>query len=139
MQAVQANAAIFTKMQQDHTLALANLATSTQAGRTSVALLKKTISELSSQVATLIAKLATAQSDNARLNNRYIVRPQPSMYIVRPAIRPHLIIICSRTVMAIRGADTNSTLMGIARLIGSRQSSPTRPQLAASQEIATKN
>ena len=52
-------------MQQDHTLALANIATATQADRTSVALLTKMISELSSQVALLTAKLATAQAENA--------------------------------------------------------------------------
>ena len=54
-------------MQQDHTLALANLATATQADRTSVELLTKTISELSIQVAHLTAKLATAQAENALL------------------------------------------------------------------------
>ena len=65
--ATQTNAALFTNMQQDHTLALANLATATKADRTLVALLTKTISELSSQVAHLTAKLATAQSENARI------------------------------------------------------------------------
>ena len=54
-------------MQQDHTQAIANLATATQADRTSVALLTKTISELSSQVVLLTAKLATAQAENARM------------------------------------------------------------------------
>ena len=39
VQAAQANVEIFTKMQQEHTLALANLVTATQADRTSVALL----------------------------------------------------------------------------------------------------
>ena len=63
----QANAELFTEMQQDHTQALANLATATQADKTSVALLTKTISELSSQVALLTAKLATAQAENARM------------------------------------------------------------------------
>ena len=48
--AAQANVELFTEMQQDRTLVLANLATATQADRTSVALLMKTISELSSQV-----------------------------------------------------------------------------------------
>ena len=52
-------------MQQDHTQALANLATATQADRKSVALLTKTISELSSQVSLLTAKLATAQAAQA--------------------------------------------------------------------------
>ena len=64
MHAAQVNAELFTKMQQDHTLALVNLATAIQADRTSVALLTKTISELSSQVALLTAKLATAQAEN---------------------------------------------------------------------------
>ena len=64
----QANSELFTEMQQDHTQALANLATATQADRTSVDLLTKTISELSSQVALITAKLATAQAENARMN-----------------------------------------------------------------------
>ena len=68
MQAIQANAALFTKIHQDHTLVLANLATATQSNKNLVALLTKTISELSIQVATLTAKIATSQSKNARLN-----------------------------------------------------------------------
>ena len=67
MHAAQANAELFTKMQQDHTLSLANLATATQADRTSVVLLMKNILELSSQVALLTAKLATSQAENARI------------------------------------------------------------------------
>ena len=58
--AAQANAEFFTDMQQDHTLALANLDTATQADRTSVVLLTTTILELSGQVALLTEKLATA-------------------------------------------------------------------------------
>ena len=65
--AAQANAELFIEIQKDHTLALANLATATQADRTSVALITKTISDLLSQVATLTAKLATAQSENSRM------------------------------------------------------------------------
>ena len=63
----QANAALFTEIQQDHTLALANLATATQANRTLVALLMKTILEISTQVTHLTVKLTTAQAENARL------------------------------------------------------------------------
>ena len=63
----QANAELFTEMQQDHTQVLANIVTATQADRTSVALLKKTISERSSQVALLTAKLVTEQAENARM------------------------------------------------------------------------
>ena len=70
---VQANAALFAEMQQDHTLALANLLMATQAERTSVALLTKTLSGLSSQVAHLTKKLATAQAKNTRLKNWDIV------------------------------------------------------------------
>ena len=69
VQAAQANAELFTKMQQDHNLALANIATATQADRTSVALLTKTISELFCQVALLTAKLTTAQAESSRMKN----------------------------------------------------------------------
>ena len=48
-------------------MALSNLATATQADRTLVALLTKTIADLSSQVTNLTTKLATAQSENACL------------------------------------------------------------------------
>ena len=74
-------------MQQDHTLALANLATATQADRTLVALLTETISELSGQVVLLTAKLATAQAENARMKNWYSNQPQPGMYIGRQETR----------------------------------------------------
>ena len=67
MHAAQANTELLTKIQQDHTLVLANLATATQADRTSVALLTNTISELSGQVVLLTAKLATEQAENARV------------------------------------------------------------------------
>ena len=67
MHAAQANAELFTEMQQDHTLELANLATATQSDRTSVALLTKTISEMSGQVTVLTAKLATVQAKNVRM------------------------------------------------------------------------
>ena len=67
MNSAQENAELFTDMQQDHTLALANLATATQADRKSVALLTKTISELSGQVTLLTEKLAKAQAKNARM------------------------------------------------------------------------
>ena len=67
MHAAQENVELFTEMHQDHTLALANLANATQADRILVALLTKTISELSGHVALLTAKLATAQSENARI------------------------------------------------------------------------
>ena len=67
MHAAQENAELFTKMQQDHTLALTNLATTTQSDRTSIALLTKTISDLSSQVTLITAKIATAQAEKARM------------------------------------------------------------------------
>ena len=63
----QANAEPFTETQQDHTLALANLATATQADRTLVALLKKTISELLVQVARLAVEIATVHAENVRI------------------------------------------------------------------------
>ena len=67
MYAAQANTELFTEMQQDHTLGLENLTTTTQAHTTLVALLTKTISELSGQINLLTAKLATAQAENARM------------------------------------------------------------------------
>ena len=63
----QANAELFTEMQQDHTLELVNIATATQDDRTLVALLTKTVSELSGQVALLTEKLATAQAENVQM------------------------------------------------------------------------
>ena len=67
VQSIQANTALFTKMYQELTLALANLVTATQANRTSVALLTKAISYLSTQVTNLTVKLTTAHFENARL------------------------------------------------------------------------
>ena len=67
VQVAQANAALFTNMQQDHTLALENLATATQADRTLIKLLMNMILELLRKVSTLTAKLATVQSENDRL------------------------------------------------------------------------
>ena len=67
VQSVKANAALLTEMQQEHTLALANIATTTQSKRTSVVLLTKTTAEISTQVSTLTAKLETAHSENTCL------------------------------------------------------------------------
>ena len=120
VQSAQANAALFTKMWQDHTLALANLATATQSQITLVTLLTKTISKLSIQVATLTAKQTTEQSKTDRLKNRDIVRPQPRTYILHSAVRPHPIRLCTRTTVFIQGAGTNSILTDIAQLTGSR-------------------
>ena len=114
LHAAQANAALFTKVQQDHTLALANIATATQADRTLVALLMKTISERLSQVTHLTAKLTTAQAENARLKNRDIVQPRPSMDIGRPEIRPRQIQPQANIEMCTPRADKNSTLTDTA-------------------------
>ena len=99
-------------MQQDHTLALYNIGTATQADRTSVALLTKTISELSGQVALLTAKLATAQAKNARIKNRDTNQPQPGMDIGRPATRPRRILTQVKIATYILEAYRDSTLMG---------------------------
>ena len=75
VQFAQANAALFTKMQQDYTMALTNLATATQADRILVALLTKKIAELTTQITYLTSKLLTEQSD--KLVSKYpdIARP----------------------------------------------------------------
>ena len=67
VQSKRANVALFTNMQQSHTMELANLTTATQVDRTLVVLLKKTITEISFQVTTLTAKLATEKSENTHL------------------------------------------------------------------------
>jgi len=54
------NAELISEMQQDHTEALANLATATRSDREAVSLLSKTITELTSQIATLTKNLDTA-------------------------------------------------------------------------------
>ena len=79
MHAAQANATILTKMQQYHTLALVNLAIATQSNRTLIALLTNTISDFSSQVATLTAKLATAQSENTHME-KSVHRSAPAQH-----------------------------------------------------------
>ena len=61
------NTTLFTNMQQDNTIVLANISTATQSERILVALLTKMIAKLSSEVSTLTAKLATAQSENTCL------------------------------------------------------------------------
>ena len=56
------NAEMFAEMQQDHSTALANLATATQSDREAVNLLTKTISDLTSQIATLTKNLDSANT-----------------------------------------------------------------------------
>ena len=67
VKSARANGALFTNMQLDHTMALSNLTMATKSEIILVALLTKTIAELSSKVNTLTAKLATAQSENTCL------------------------------------------------------------------------
>ena len=81
--AAQTNAELFTDKQQYPTLALANLATATQADKTSVALLTKTISELSGQVALLTAKLDTVQAETARNSNDFFNMNSPANGAIR--------------------------------------------------------
>ena len=112
--AAQANAELFTNMQQDHTLALVNSATTTQADRKSVTLLTRTISELSGQVAQLTEKLATAQAENARMKNQDSNQPQPCKDIGRPATRSRRILTQVKIENCILKADRGLTLMGTA-------------------------
>ena len=135
--AAQANAALFTKMQQDHNLALDYLETATQANITSVALLTKKISEILSQVATLTTKLATAKSNNARLKNRDIVQPRPSTAIGHPEIRPRQIQTQTKTAMCTPRADKNSTLTGTDPITATMWRNFTRPRLVSSQIMDT--
>ena len=112
-----------------------NPATSTQSDRTSVALLKKTISELSSQVTLLTAKRATVQAENARMKNQDSNKPQLDIDIGRPSTRPHWTQTHIKIKTYILEADSGSTQMGTAPPMGTRWSSPTH-QLPAGSQIA---
>ena len=135
--AEQANAELLTEMQQDHTLALANLATTTQADRTSVALLTKTILELSGQVVLPTSKLTTAQAESARMKNRDSNQPHPGMDIGRPATRLRQILTQVKIKTYILEADIGLTLMGTAPPTDTRWRIRTRWQHIASQSMAT--
>ena len=62
-----ANAAMLAEMTQDHSHALANLATATQSDRTTVAKMSKTIADLTLQLGQANMKIAEAQSSIATL------------------------------------------------------------------------
>ena len=63
----QTNAEMFSEMQQDHIIALANLATATKSDRESVSLMSKTISKLTTQIATITKQLLEAHIEIDRL------------------------------------------------------------------------
>ena len=65
-----ANAEMFAEMTQDHSHALANLATATQSDRTTVANISQTITDLTLQLRQANAKLAEAQSSIATLTSK---------------------------------------------------------------------
>ena len=114
-----------------------NLETSTQSDRTSVALLTKTISELSIQVAHLTAKLTTAQAKNAQVKNRDIGQPRPSTDIGRPATSPRHIQPQAKIEMCTPGLDRNAAVTGTAPPTDTRWRSPTRIQRVASPIMVT--
>ena len=112
-------------------MVLANLVTATHAYITLVALLKKTIAELSSEVINLTSKLETMQSENARLKRSGIFLA-PTNYGHRSAnigapsdqnpLRDHNIYSKS-------GQKIDPT--GIAHLTGSRSNNTILLRLAA--------
>ena len=65
-----ANAAMFAEMKQDHSHALANLATATQSYRTTVANMSQIITDLTLQLGQANAKLAEAKSSIATLTSK---------------------------------------------------------------------
>ena len=65
-----ANAAMLAEMTQDHSHALANLATATQSDRTTIANMSKTIADLTLQLGQANTKLAEAQSSIATLTSK---------------------------------------------------------------------
>ena len=136
----QANVALFTKMQQDHTMALENLATATQADRTSVALSKKTIVELSNQVSTLSDKLETSQSENTCLKISGH-RSAPVDHGHNPAnvqAPSNQNTLRDRNVYSKERAK-NSTPTGIAHLTDLRLRSTILPRLATTWFMDTTN
>ena len=64
------NAAMFSEMTQYHSHALANIATTTQSYRTTVANTSQTITDLTLQLGQANAKLAEAQSSIATLTSK---------------------------------------------------------------------
>ena len=65
-----ANAAMLAEMTQDHSHALANLATATQSDRTTVANMAQTIADLTLQLGQANMKLAESQSSIATLTSK---------------------------------------------------------------------
>ena len=61
---------MLAEMTQDHSHALANLATATQSDRTTVANMSKTIADLTLQLRKANTKLAEAQSSIATLTSK---------------------------------------------------------------------
>ena len=134
--AAQASVELFTKMQQYHTLVLANVATATQADRTSVGLLKKTISELSVHVALLTAKLATVQAEICGWRNQDNNQPQLGMEIGRLATRPCWSLTQVKIKTYILEADRGSTLMGTSPPTDTKWRSRTRQRHAVFQSMS---
>ena len=135
--------ALFTEMHQDHTMALANVATVTQANRTSVALLTKTIAELSTQVTTLTANLATSQSDSDRLKrsgHRFSNAGAPANHINYSG---NVGALSDQSPLYYQNiysrSGEKSDPMGIAHLTGLRSRKPILPRLAANRLMDTKN
>ena len=124
-------------------MALANLTTETQADRTSFAMLTKTIAELSTQVTTLTAKLATAKAENAclkRSRNFSANAGDPDNQVYRsvtvgPPSDQNL--LRNRNIYSRSGKSLTPT--GIAHLTGLRSRNPILPQLAATSLMETKN
>ena len=135
--AAQDNAALFADMYQDHTLALANIATDTQANRTLVAMLTKTISDLSRQFTHLTAKVAIAHAKNTRLKNRDILQPRSGTDIGRPAILPRQIQPQAKIEICTPEADINSTLTGTAPPTATRWRRHTSPRRVDFQRMYT--
>ena len=137
MHYAQANSELLTKMQQDHTLALANITTATEAGRTSVALLTKTISELSGQVALLTANSPQRRSRTHCWRNQDSNQPQLGMCIESPETRPCRSLTQVKITTYILEADRYLTQMGAAHPIYTRWRSRTSQQHAFFQVMVT--
>ena len=118
---VQDNAVLFMEIQNDHTIVFQNIAKATSAHRTLVALLTKTMAEITTQVTSLTANVLTKKSENAHLKNHDII------WLMQV---PQLITLRSVTEILMRRAEKSLTPTGIVQR-PLRLNKPILPRLAS--------
>ena len=135
--AAQANTEIFTEMQQDHTLALANLATATQAYKTLLALLKRRFQSYPAKSRYSGQNSLHRRPRSFGWKNQDSNQPQPGMDIRRAATWPHWILTQVKIENYILEADRGLTLIGTAPPMDTKWRSCTHWRHAFFQAMAT--